>query len=98
MIGRSCLGEQLLGQEQPPGLCKLDRRDAEFLPDRAAELAAAKAQLTGQFFQASFVVQGASLDPRRGQASRSPDGIDGCMARRQLGPAPQAGPEPRPLR
>ena len=36
------LGEQLLGQEQALGLGQLDRRDAELLPDRAAELPRAR--------------------------------------------------------
>ena len=92
------LGEQLLGQQQPARLGQRDRRDAELLPDRPAELSRAEAQLAGQALQASLVVQGPGLDPGRGQPGGPPHRIHRRVPRGQLGPAPQARPEPRVLR
>ena len=95
--GHVDLGEKLLGQEQPLGLGQLDGRDAELLPDGAAELPRAQSQVFGQQFQAAAVVQRARLDPARGRSRRSLDRVDRRMARGQLGPTPQARPEPVPL-
>ena len=48
--GQRRLGEQLLGQEEPARLGELDGRDAEFLPDGAAELTRADAELAWRAF------------------------------------------------
>ena len=92
--GQVRLGEQLLGQQQPLRLGQLDRGDAELLLDGAPELPGAQTEVAGQFVQASAVIQGTRLDPARSGLGCSPDRVDRSMARRQLGPAAQAGPEP----
>src|SRR5579872_5359050 len=88
------LRQQPLGQEQPIRLRQLDRRDAELLANGAAKLARTDLQLPREFFEIAPVVERSGLDPGRGAAGEVPDRIDGGVARRELGPAAQAGAKP----
>lgn len=87
------IGEQLLGQEEATGLGQLDRRDAVLLADGPAELSRAEAQVAGERLQAPPFVQRAGLDPVGRDPGGSPHRIDRGVTGRQLGAAPQTGPE-----
>ena len=93
------LVDELLGEQHAPRLRHRDRRGAEMLLEQAAQLPLADAQPRGQRVDARLVaVERAFRDQREAARHRVGGAAPGAEVRRRLGPAAQAGPEPRLLR
>ena len=87
------LGQQLLGQEEPPREQQLDRRNAQLLLHDAPNLPRAELELFGDRLEPRLLVQRALLEALHNQVRDPLRIVHRRASRRQLRPAPQARAE-----
>ena len=93
VIGQRRLGQQLLGEQQPARQQQLDWRDAQFLPDDAADLARAELELIRDRLESRLLVEVPLFETLHDQPRDPLRIVHGRTSRREFRTTPQARAE-----